>query len=356
MTSLLILAVAFLAGANGANDNFKGVAGLYGSGVAGYRSALAWGCITTLAGSLLSAALATKLLSAFTGAGLLAPALALTPRFAAAVALGGAFSVALAAWRGLPISTTHALIGAMCGVGLFADGGLRWATLSGSFLLPLLVSPLLAWVPARLLRAPLLRLAAWAGSRSVCAGAEPARVATQGQAMLLAPATLRLDRSAACEADGAPALVRLDARRMIDWLHWGAAGAVGFARGLNDTPKIAALLMALAMPPQLAVSLVGVGMLLGALLGARRVAHTLARRISRLQVGDALAASLTTAALVGSASFDGLPVSTTHVAVGALAGAGRSPDRGVLGGIVAAWVVTLPLGAAFGAAAYRLLS
>jgi hypothetical protein len=69
MTSLLILAVAFLAVANGANDNFKGVAGLY-SGVAGYRSALAWGCATTLAGSLCSAALAAKLLSAFTGAGL----------------------------------------------------------------------------------------------------------------------------------------------------------------------------------------------------------------------------------------------------------------------------------------------
>lgn len=355
MTVVLLIAVAFLAGANGANDNFKGVAGLYGSGVAGYRGALAWGCITTLGGSLCSAALAAKLLTAFTGAGLVAPALAMTPHFAAAVATGGAVTVALAAWRGLPISTTHALIGAICGVGLFAGGGLAWAALSGSFLLPLLVSPLLAWLPARLLRSPLLRLAAWAQARSLCACAEPALTTGAATAMLSVP-TLRLDRSVACEADGASPLIRLDAQRAITGLHWIAAGAVGFARGLNDTPKIAALLLAAAVPPQAAVTAVGLGMLLGAVVGARRVAHTLSQRISRLATGDALAASLTTAALVGTASFNGLPVSTTHVAVGALAGAGQRVDRRVLAGIGSAWLVTLPVGAGFGALIFRLLA
>jgi PiT family inorganic phosphate transporter len=53
MLSWAILgAVLFLAYANGANDNFKGVATLLGSRTAGYRKALSWATVTTLAGSL----------------------------------------------------------------------------------------------------------------------------------------------------------------------------------------------------------------------------------------------------------------------------------------------------------------
>jgi len=40
--------------ANGANDNFKGVATLFGSGTARYRGALAWGTTATLAGSIVA--------------------------------------------------------------------------------------------------------------------------------------------------------------------------------------------------------------------------------------------------------------------------------------------------------------
>src|SRR4029077_9488587 len=54
MLTAIILAVIFLAYANGANDNFKGVATLFGSGTARYRTALVWATVTTLAGSLLA--------------------------------------------------------------------------------------------------------------------------------------------------------------------------------------------------------------------------------------------------------------------------------------------------------------
>ena len=50
--ALLLLAVAFLAYSNGANDNFKGVASLYGSGTVTYRVALAWATAATFAGSV----------------------------------------------------------------------------------------------------------------------------------------------------------------------------------------------------------------------------------------------------------------------------------------------------------------
>ena len=46
--TFLFLAVCFLAYSNGANDNFKGVASLYGSHTATYKATLAWATITTL--------------------------------------------------------------------------------------------------------------------------------------------------------------------------------------------------------------------------------------------------------------------------------------------------------------------
>ncbi len=46
---LLFISVCFLSFANGASDNFKGVASLYGSGAASYRVALGWATLATLA-------------------------------------------------------------------------------------------------------------------------------------------------------------------------------------------------------------------------------------------------------------------------------------------------------------------
>ena len=54
MITLLVLAVLFVAFANGANDNFKGVATLFGSAATTYKGALVWASLTTLAGSLAS--------------------------------------------------------------------------------------------------------------------------------------------------------------------------------------------------------------------------------------------------------------------------------------------------------------
>ena len=67
LTSLLFLGVCFLAYANGANDNFKGVASLFGSGTVSFRQALVWATLTTLAGSLAALFLAQTLLVKFSG-------------------------------------------------------------------------------------------------------------------------------------------------------------------------------------------------------------------------------------------------------------------------------------------------
>ena len=70
---VLLLAVFFLAWSNGANDNFKGVATLYGSGTCRFRTALIVATLATLLGSLVSVMIASKLAAAFSGKGIVSP-------------------------------------------------------------------------------------------------------------------------------------------------------------------------------------------------------------------------------------------------------------------------------------------
>lgn len=100
-------------------------------------------------------------------------------------------------------------------------------------------------------------------------------------------------------------------------------------------------------------------MALGGLLNARRVAETLSHKITAMNHGQGFSANLATGLLVILASTLGLPVSTTHVSVGALFGIGattRQADHRVVSGIVLSWLLTLPCAMmALGAAAYGLL-
>ena len=106
MTTLLILSVVLLSFANGANDNFKGVATLWGSGLTTYQRAIAWGNGFTFLGSLAAIWLGSALAVNFTGAKLIDSSIATQLPFLIAVALGSGCTVLLAARLGLPISTT----------------------------------------------------------------------------------------------------------------------------------------------------------------------------------------------------------------------------------------------------------
>lgn len=87
------MATCFLAYANGANDNFKGVATLFGSGTSSYRNAISWATITAFAGYGCSIFLAEKLLKNFSGKGLVPDAVALSPSFLLAVSVGVGITV-----------------------------------------------------------------------------------------------------------------------------------------------------------------------------------------------------------------------------------------------------------------------
>ena len=111
--------------------------------------------------------------------------------------------------------------------------------------------------------------------------------------------------------------------RTWDALHFFSAGAASFARGLNDTPKMVALLLVTnAYHLRWGLLAVAVMIAVGALLDAERVAETLGKKVTDMNPGQGFAANLATAILVTTASFHSLPVSTTHVSVGALLGIG----------------------------------
>ena len=83
----ILLVGLLLAYGNGANDNFKGVATLLGSGTSSYRGALVWATVTTGLGSVAALVIARQLLTAFSGKGLVPAHVVADPVFPAAVAL-----------------------------------------------------------------------------------------------------------------------------------------------------------------------------------------------------------------------------------------------------------------------------
>src|SRR5438477_11582042 len=100
---LLFLATCFLAYSNGANDNFKGVASLFGSRTCNYRTAISWATITTFAGSIASIFLAQTLLKKFSGKGIVPDHLVSSEFFLFEVDGGTGFSVIISSLYGMRV-------------------------------------------------------------------------------------------------------------------------------------------------------------------------------------------------------------------------------------------------------------
>src|SRR5437899_5091098 len=96
MIVLLFLAAGFLAYSNGANDNFKGVASLFGSRTTSYRAAIWRATVTTLCGSIASIFFAQTLVTKFSGKGLVPDQIVGSEYFLLAVATGAGITVIVA--------------------------------------------------------------------------------------------------------------------------------------------------------------------------------------------------------------------------------------------------------------------
>ncbi len=106
--------------------------------------------------------------------------------------------------------------------------------------------------------------------------------------------------------------------------------------------------------------MVGLLIVVGSWISARRVAETMSLRITSMNPGQRFSANLVATSLVIGASPIGLPVSTTHVSAGSIFGIGLltgESDRRVMTKILLSWVAILPLAAILSAiASYSLLA
>jgi len=362
----LVIAVLFLSYSNGANDNFKGVATLFGSKTTSYKKAISWASVTTFAGAIAALFLAQTLVKNFSGKGLVPDELILNPIFAISIALGAALTVFIATKIGMPISTTHALVGGLFGSGVMAIGtAFNFAKLGNTFLMPLFVSPILAASLSLIVYLIFRKTRKKLGiNKETCICISENETAIQTNNLSITSGISNNIEFSRCEKITtevyAGTILGITAQKVLDTLHFLSAGVVSFARGLNDTPKIVGLLLvANAFNVQLGIFLVAIVMLIGGLLNAKKVGVLMSKKITPMNHGQGFTANMITGLLVTTASIHGLPVSTTHVSVGSIFGiatASKKADKKVIYKILWSWCLTLPIAAFLSAGIYYILN
>lgn len=351
MTIAIVLLVILLSSANGANDVPKGVATLAGAGVTRYRTAIVWGTFTTLAGCLCSLFLASKMADLFSRGIVSAVP---TDSFALAVLCGSGAWILFATIVKLPVSSTHAVVGSLIGAGLLlAPSSVQFSALGTKVALPLLVSIVaayavswaLALIPERATPECICLERRDSSVVVVLPGSDTPTVA-HGSPDPAAPVVYnaRAGTEVECAVHGG-GVGRLPILRV---LHWATSGATSFARGLNDTPKLYAigafaLVPAVLSGPGLLLLIAGT-MAVGSLAGGFRVARRLGEGVIKMGHVEGFKANLTTSILVGVGANLGLPMSTTHVSTGAIAGAAGKDvtrlNKKTLRDFGIAWTVT----------------
>lgn len=364
MMIILFIAVLLLTYSNGANDNFKGVATLWGSGTLNYKTALILATVATFAGSVCSFFFAETLLKNFSGKGLVPDNIIQSADFALAVALAAGTTVLLATKLGFPISTTHGLVGALVGAGLVAVGAeVNFSKLGKTFFLPLLLSPIVAVILSMIFYWVFHKTRKATGiseESCVCVGSKWVPVAklanTSNNFTPLPVIQTTLSTSEDCAIQYQGRFLGIDFQPLLNNLHYASAAIVSFARGLNDTPKLVSLLLITQLfGIPVYVSILAIVMAIGGLLNAKKVAATMSKKISRFNHGQGFTANLITGAMVITASKFGLPVSTTHVSVGSIYGIGlvnKTANNIEISKILLSWMLTLPIAATLSASFY----
>ncbi|MFD8230222.1 anion permease [Streptomyces massasporeus] len=228
-------------------------------------------------------------------------------------------------WRGLPTSSSHALIGGLVGAALAASATVQWSGILDKVVLPMLLSPLVGVVLGYLLHTGIL----WLFRRST-----PRR-------------TMRRFRMAQTVS----------------------AAAMGLGHGLQDAQKtMGVIVLALVTAgwqdgfsvPVWVIAAVALAMAAGTYTGGRRIITTLGRRIVHLDPPRGFAAETAAAAVLYTTAFlVKAPISTTQTITAAILGAGATRRFSAVRWQVArsigtAWILTFP-GAGIPAAALYLL-
>ena len=244
-------------------------------------------------------------------------------------ALVGAMFWNVVTWlKGIPSSSSHALVGGLVGAGVAHAGiaGIQWNGLNKT-LIAIVLSPTLGLI----LTMAIMFMTSWAGVRASARGAE----------------------------------------RSFRGLHLVSAGAYSLGHGLNDAQKTMGIITVLlystgylhgefAVPHWVALSCyVAIG--LGTLTGGWRIIETMGTRITKLNQHQGFSASTGGSIMLFAASYLGIPVSTTHTITGCVIGAGAARRAsavrwGVARNVMVAWIITIPASALVAALFYYLIS
>jgi len=297
--------------------------------------------------------------------------------------LAAALWLAIASARGWPVSTTHSIIGAIVGFGIAGIGfdAVRWGDLS-NIVSSWFISPLLGGAAAYLLMKSLLVLILQSPTPVEAAKRwGPAYVILAGFTVSLALlfkgmtffafemmgtveiVVMALVVGTVMSVIGLFSFHRLEADEVENVFYpmiLFTVCAMAFAHGANDVANavgpMAIALAALgvaeqglseAMSQQQMYLIGTVGIIVGMALFGYKVLQTVGSRITTLTPSHAFCASLATAGTVVTASTMGLPVSTTHILIGAVLGVGLAESQqriqwSTVRTILLAWLITIP--------------
>ncbi|RNF33031.1 inorganic phosphate transporter [Paracoccus methylarcula] len=411
-----LIVACWLGLAIGSNDVANSLGPAVGAGAIGLLPGLALVALAEIAGaSLAGGAVTHRLAGGIFDAGFIASA-GQEQMLMLAALIGAASWITLASGAGLPVSTSHSIVGAIAGASMAAlgAGAVHWNSLltiaSAWIISPLfagaLAAVILAFVTVYVREAP-DRAAAAQRWLPVLIGAMAGLflaylallVARRLDIWPLPPVLLALltgfpvgwmiRRRLEAEFSGGRERPRM--KHLFRPPLLASVVIMAFAHGANDVGNVAgplSVFLPLAgtgtgtglQVPLLVLLMAGLAIALGTLLFGRRLVAMVGTGITRLNPVRAFCVSLATAATVLGASGAGLPVSTTHVAVGGIFGVGfirewldrrRNRNREALPAeetrrrllirrshvatITAAWVVTVPMTAVLGAVGYLLI-
>ena len=337
---VIIIAVALLFDmCNGMNDAANSIATVVATRVLSPRLAVLWAAFF----NFIAAFMFETHVAATIGKGLILPEI-IDPNLIFATLLSAIFWTIVCTKKGLPISVSHALIGAMAGTAIVKGGfqALFWSKI-GLIAAFIVLSPVIGLIMASILTTTVMWIIAFV--------------------QRLFPNTT---------SRGIDKVFRV--------LQLFSAAVYSLSHGLNDAQKTMGIIFAVLMSvPSLQkyathsgdpnsekiawwiIISCAAAISLGTYLGGWSVIKTLGHRVTKLEPMGGFAAETGGGATIIAVSALGIPVSTTHTITGAIFGVGimhsTSGVRWSVGAdIVSAWVLTLPVSAAVGAAFYFLIS
>jgi PiT family inorganic phosphate transporter len=325
LVGLIVVALAFDF-LNGLHDAANSIATVVATRLLGPVQAVAFAAFFNFAAYFLTLAYPQLHAVADTiGKGLIDKDL-ITPAVVFGALVGAMFWNVVTWLKGIPSSSSHALVGGLLGAGIAHAGfsGVQWTGLNKT-LIAIVLSPVLGMV----LSMAIMLVTSWLAVRASARGAE----------------------------------------RSFRGLHLVSSAAYSLGHGLNDAQKTMGIITVLlystgwlhgkfAVPHWVAVSCY-IAMGLGTMTGGWRIIETMGSRITKLSQHQGFSASLGGSVMLFSASALGIPVSTTHTITGCIIGAGvarraSAVNWGVAQNVMVAWIITIPASAAVGALFYAL--